>query len=97
MAYQLSTEFETALNIAIRILKEAGGTEIYLFGSNADGTAGDDSDLDIAVRGIPAKKFFSVYGRLLMELTVPVDLLTLDQGGDFAEYLQVSGSLKRVA
>ena len=41
------------------MLKESGCEEIYLFGSLADGTANEDSDIDLAVRRIASGKFLN--------------------------------------
>ena len=48
---------ESTIDISIRraaeILKAEGAQEIYLFGSEAAGTAGKGSDVDFAVAGLP--------------------------------------------
>lgn len=49
---------------AIRILREEGCREIYLFGSIALGEGSENSDLDFGIRGYPKERFFSIYGRL---------------------------------
>ncbi len=43
---------------ATKILKDAGCTEIYLFGSQANGKAGKNSDVDLGVKGLPSQSFF---------------------------------------
>lgn len=78
---------------AVEILKSAGCESIYLFGSLANGDENDNSDIDIAIRGCPTGKFFSVLGMLIMELNHPVDLVNLDKKDDFAEYLIKEGEL----
>lgn len=82
---------------AVHILREGGCSEIFLFGSIPQGTAGDRSDIDIAVRGCPAERFFGLLGSLLMELRHPVDLIDLDEHSTFAERLVAEGKLFRVA
>ena len=82
---------------AISILRETGCDEVYLFGSLSDGTARPDSDIDLAVRGLPAQKFFSVYGRLMRELAHGVDLVNLDTHTRFASFLEQTDALIRVA
>lgn len=42
------------IEIVTDYLKSVGCSKIYLFGSAAAGDASESSDLDIAVRGIPA-------------------------------------------
>jgi len=87
------------LSKAIVILKEAGCTEIYLFGSFAGASTEptESSDIDIAVRGLPKERFFAVYGKLLTSLETDVDLVALDYDSAFGEYLSRSGTLQRVA
>jgi predicted nucleotidyltransferase len=82
---------------ATAILCEEGASEVFLFGSQADGTATEHSDLDLAVRGLPAERYFHTVGRLLMELRCPVDLISLDADSPFAQMLVQRGKLRRVA
>ncbi len=82
---------------AAGILKAAGCSEIYLFGSAAAGKLRDGSDIDLAVRGCPQGRFFQLLGQLLWELDRPVDLVNLDQQDAFARHLQREGGLFRVA
>ena len=49
---------------ATNILKNAGCTEIYLFGSQATGKANDNSDVDLGVKGLPPKLFFRMHSDL---------------------------------
>jgi predicted nucleotidyltransferase len=81
---------------AVKILKEGGCTEIYLFGSGATGEVRNGSDIDLAVRGCPQRHFFHLLGRLLWELDHPADLVDLDAPEAFAQYLQKEGVLLRV-
>lgn len=77
----------------IRILKEAGCKEIFIFGSLIKGDIREDSDIDLAIRGCPSGMYFHVLGKLLIELNHPVDLIDLDRGDDFAKYLEKEGEL----
>ena len=91
------TSIHEDLDIAVEYLKSIGCTEIYVFGSAARGDARENSDLDIAVRGIPADKFFTVYGELLTRLSRPVDLIDLDLQQRFGEQLVAGADLRRVS
>ncbi len=85
---ELPTTYQMNLDRAVQILREAGCTEIYLFGSLATGDIHAQSDIDLAVRGCPKKDFFRVYGHLLSKLEYPVDLVDLDTPEDmFARFL----------
>ena len=92
-----SSDIEKDLHIAIDYLKSVGCTEVYVFGSVARGSSTDESDLDIAVRGIDPAQFFFVYGELLTRLKRPVDLVDLTIQKRFAQQLLDSDGLKRVA
>ena len=93
----LSPEIEKDLDIAIDYLKSVGCTEIFIFGSVANGEATSESDLDIAVRGIKPAEFFFVYGELLTRITRSADLIDLNIQKKFGQQLMDSESLKRVA
>ena len=64
-----------------RILQdEFGAKRVWVFGSLALQEKGCkrfrlDSDIDLAVEGIPAERFFSAYGRILMSSDFAVDLI----------------------
>lgn len=92
-----ATSIHRDLDTAVEYLNSIGCTEIYVFGSAARGDAREDSDLDIAVRGIPADKFFAVYGELMTRLSRPVDLIDLDLQHRFAERLVAGSGLRRVS
>jgi predicted nucleotidyltransferase len=88
--------FQEDINRAVKILKEGGCTEIYLFGSGVTGKVRNGSDIDLAVRGCPQGHFFHLLGRLLWELDHPADLVDLDAPDAFAQYLQKEGVLLRI-
>jgi predicted nucleotidyltransferase len=63
---------------------------VWLFGSAAQ----DDSqarDIDLAVEGLPAEKFFDFYARLFFELPKPVDLVDLSQEPPIASIVREKG------
>lgn len=81
---------------AVEILREAGCTHIFLFGSLAEDNFREGSDIDIAVRGCPAGKFFHVWGKLFRQLDYPLDLIRLDRNDDFSRYLEEKGGLIQI-
>lgn len=85
---QLPDRYRQNLHRAVEILRERGCTEIYLFGSAAAGEVHEGSDLDLAVRGCPKGEFFSLLGKLILELDYPVDLVSLDGGDPFGRFLE---------
>jgi predicted nucleotidyltransferase len=88
--------FREDIRQAVRILKEEGCSEVYLFGSVGRGTVREGADIDLAVRGCPQGRFFYLLGKLLWELDHPVDLVDLDSRDPFAQYLQKEGALHRI-
>ena len=72
----------------VTILKEAGCQQVYVFGSVAEGRVRSGSDIDFAVRGCPAKRFFKLQGRLLIEPRRSADLIDLDADPDLAAFLK---------
>lgn len=97
----------TALNIippacradverAVRIVHEEQCGDIFVFGSVATNRAGHRSDLDLAVRGCPPERFYRLLGRLMEELTHPVDLIDLDTEREVAQYLEEEEQLIHV-
>jgi len=82
---------------AVEVLREAGAREVYVFGSAAEAVDAPGSDIDFAVRGIPANAFYETVGKLLRTLTRDFDMIDLDTPTPFAEYLQRKGKLLRVA
>ncbi len=88
--------FQEDIRRAVEILKSAGCTDIFLFGSLTKERAGADSDLDLAIRGCPPGNFFHLLGQLMFELDHPVDLVDLDSADPFARYLEEKGNLIRI-
>ena len=81
---------------AVEICKAEGCREVYVFGSVAAGRPRQQSDLDIGVRGCPAERFYRLLGRLMEEITRPVDLVDLDLETRVTEFLEQEGQLVHV-
>lgn len=93
---QLPETYQKNLYRAVVILKNAGCTDIFLFGSLITEKIHEHSDIDLAVRGCPRGKFFHLLGKLLLELDFPVDLVNLESQDAFARYLEQEGELLRI-
>lgn len=85
------------IKAAAVILKEHGAREVYLFGSAAMGNMHEDSDIDMAVEGLPPEVFFKAMGQVHSTLGRPLDLIDLDEPNPFTRYLKKEGELVRVA
>ena len=94
---RIPEDFRRDIRRATEILKEHGCTEVFVFGSLANGQTHERTDIDLAVRGCPKGKYFRILGRLVLELDNRVDLVLLDRGDPFGRFLQDEGELLRVA
>ena len=78
-------------------LRRHGARAVYVFGSQATSSARDDSDIDLAVQGLPPRLFFRAMADAQGLLDRPLDLIDLDERSPFVDYLLQSGGLRRVA
>jgi len=81
---------------AAAALKAAGAREVYLFGSASTGKLRPDSDVDMAVSGLPPEVFFDAMGKASRALSRPLDLIDLDEDNPFTRYLKEEGELRHV-
>jgi predicted nucleotidyltransferase len=95
MSEQRSTKQD--IELAIKILQDAGAREVFIFGSASRGAVRPESDIDMAVRGLPPERFYEVVGRVLSSISRSFDLVDLDEPNEFTAYLERKGELKRVA
>jgi predicted nucleotidyltransferase len=89
-------DVERDLARAAEILKRAGATEVYVFGSAATGAPRPHSDIDLATRGLPPERFFRAMTEVGDAVSRPIDLIDLDAPNRFTEYLVRKGKLRRV-
>ena len=69
-----------AKRLAQILADEFGVKRVYLFGSFAWGfETQPDSDIDLAVEGLPPRHFFKAYGRLERASRYAFDLVPLEQ------------------
>lgn len=81
---------------AVAALKAAGAREVYVFGSAAQGRLRENSDVDMAVSGLPPAAFFRAMAAASDALDRPIDLIDLDEDNPFTRYLKRHGELRRV-
>jgi predicted nucleotidyltransferase len=93
---RLPSSYKKDIEKAVKILKEEGCKEVFLFGSLAEGNIKEDSDIDLAIKGCPSGKYFNLIGKLMLELGHPIDLVNLDKNDDFASFLSREGELHNV-
>lgn len=88
--------FRSDIERAVKILKDGGCREVFLFGSLVDGSSRPDSDIDLAVRGCPAGEFLRMYGELMWGLEHKFDLVDLDVSHPFTKHLIQEGEMLRL-
>ena len=92
----MDADLRDKIAAAARRLIELGAKEVYVFGSAVKGRMRKDSDVDLAVRGLPSAVFFHATTEAWRIVGRPVDLLCLDRGDEIARSLDASGELQRV-
>jgi predicted nucleotidyltransferase len=93
----MNERIKNQLEQGAALLKAAGAREVYVFGSIAEERAREDSDIDLAVAGLPPEIFFATMARLANLFDRTVDLVDLDEASPFTTYLRNQGMLRRVA
>lgn len=89
--------YQEDIKKATQILKENGAKEVFIFGSIANGKFNENSDIDIAVRGLNEKVFYRVASILMFELENEFDLIDLDDKENrFSQMLLRVGGLLKV-
>ena len=88
-------EHEAVLKAA-RLLIGLGASEVFVFGSAVKGQLRPNSDIDMAVSGLPRLVYFSAVSQASDLIGRPVDLVDLDDGSRLVRYLRASGDLVRV-
>jgi len=81
---------------AADLLRSMGASEVFIFGSYARNESRPDSDIDLAVSGLPPEVYFSAVSRVSDVVGRPVDLLDLDDKTPRVRHLIGSGELVRV-
>ena len=84
------------LRAAAELLVDMGATEVFVFGSAARNELRPESDVDLAVRGLPPARFFAAASKATDALDRPVDLMDLDDPTPTVRYVLGSGELIRV-
>ena len=84
------------LRAAAALLICMGAKEVFVFGSATRNELRPESDVDIAVRGLPPGRFFAAVSKVTDALGRPVDLVDLDDLTPTVRYVLGSGELVRV-
>ena len=93
---KIPVKYQEDIKKAIIFLKNEGCKAVYLFGSMVTGKIHQNSDIDIGITGLPAKKYFRVYALLDKELSNRVDLVDFDLYKDFYNLLDSLGEVVEI-
>ena len=85
-----------AVLAAAHLLRGLGASQVFVFGSFIRWELRQDSDIDMAVSGLPAEVYFFAVSKASDLLSRPVDLLDLDDDTPLVRHLIGSGELIRV-
>ena len=89
-------DLKSLLEHAAAELKAAGAREVFVFGSAAKGSLDPQSDIDLAVTGLPPSVFYRMGARVSDLIGATVDLIDLDAPTPFTRYLREEHELVRV-
>ena len=92
----MNEDIRLAVARAAAVLKELGAREVYVFGSAVQGTMRENSDIDLAVSGLPPGIFFRAWAKVDRVVDRETDLIDLDVESAFTRYLRDEGELVRV-
>ena len=75
--------------IILKYAKKYNLITVILVGSCVDRE--DPNDIDIGIKGIEPELFFRFYGDLLLEITMPIDVVNLDKDNSFNKLVEKEG------
>jgi len=81
---------------AAKLFIRLGASQVFVFGSAVKGQLRPNSDIDMAVCGLPPVVYFSAISQASDLIGRPVDLVDLDDDSGLVRYLRRSGELVRV-
>ncbi len=94
----MTDSIKRSIEQAAETLKSFGAKEVYVFGSAATDSMREDSDVDMAVSGLPPGVFYRAWAKAVHEFPGrEMDLVDLDTPNDlFVKNLKEWGELRRV-
>jgi predicted nucleotidyltransferase len=93
---KIPEKYQDDIKKAVIFLKNEGCKAVYLFGSMITGKIHDNSDIDLGITGLPAKKYFRVYALLDKKLTNRLDLVDFDLYKDLYNLLDSLGEVAEI-
>ena len=75
MGVEMNETVANSISRLVAVLKSSGAKTVYVFGSAAKGAMRDDSDVDLAVSGLPPENFFKALSAASSVLDRPIHLM----------------------
>jgi predicted nucleotidyltransferase len=92
----LPSKYRKDITVATDFLKTEGCQAVYLFGSMVTGKIHANSDIDIGVKGLPAKKFFRAFSVLDRALDNKIDIVDFDENVQMFTLLNSLGEVVQI-
>jgi predicted nucleotidyltransferase len=92
----MTTHEQDAVAKAAALFIGLGASPVFVFGSAVKGQLRANSDIDMAVSGLPPRVYFSAVSQATDLIGRPVDLVDLDDDSGLVRYLRERGELVRV-
>src|ERR1700733_2611296 len=92
----MTTREQEAVSMVAKLFIGLGASQVFVLGSAVKGQLRPNSDIDIAVSGLPPLVYFSAISQASDLIGRPVDLVDLDDDSGRVRYLRGSGELVRV-
>jgi predicted nucleotidyltransferase len=93
----MTVQEQEGIAAAAKLFHQLGASEVFLFGSAVSGELRANSDIDMAVSGLPPSVYFSAVSQATELVGRPIDLVDLDDQSSLVRYLRMSGDLVRVS
>jgi predicted nucleotidyltransferase len=93
----MTVQEQEGIAAAAKLFHQLGASEVFLFGSAVSGQLRANSDIDMAVSGLPPSVYFSAVSQATELVGRPIDLVDLDDQSALVRYLRMSGDLVRVS
>jgi predicted nucleotidyltransferase len=94
---QRDRQRDVAPRLARTLVETYGVRRVILFGSLAWGGVDEQSDIDLAVEGLPADRLAEAHGALMLQASGPVDLVRLETlPATFRQRLEAEGEVLHV-
>ncbi|MCL2063651.1 MAG: nucleotidyltransferase domain-containing protein [Candidatus Cloacimonetes bacterium] len=83
----IPSKYKKDIEKAVQILKKGGCEAVYLFGSMLTGKIHNNSDINLGILGLAEDKYYSLCGKIYIEIDTDVKIIDLNDYQDLFLYL----------